>query len=131
MQLQAITNCAVWLMAYLSCNNGLVPTRELVAELGFTKSNIISAASTLKENGYITSDNGPFGGYTIRKAPESITIQEILMLFDDNVHLIDAKTPHKFGRAPIESVKELMRQAESSVEQIMGSRTLAELCKRK
>jgi Rrf2 family protein len=37
---------------------------------------------TLKSQGFVSSNRGPHGGYTLAKAPSNITLREVVRLFD-------------------------------------------------
>jgi len=126
MQLQSTTNCAFWFLAYLSDHKGVVPTRDLTRALGFSKQSIVSSAVKLKEKGYIQTVNGPFGGYMLCKPPSDITVQEILELYDDEVHLIGEKVPQKSG-CIIDNLKSFLIAAEHGLKQTLCSHTLADL----
>jgi len=128
MQLQSTTNCALWFLAYLADHKGVVPTRDLTSALGFSKQSIVISAVKLKEKGYIQTTNGPFGGYMLCRSPADITVQEILALYDDGIHLIGEKVPQKSG-CVIDNLKRLLEDAENDLEQILCSHTLADLMK--
>ena len=128
MQLQSMTNCALWVLAYLVDHKGVVPTRDLTSALGFSKQSIVSSAVKLREKGYIQTTNGPFGGYMLCRSPADITVQEILALYDDEIHLAGERVPQKSG-CVIDNLKRLLKDTENDLEQTLCSHTLADLIK--
>ena len=132
MKLQYTTDCALRMMVYLTGKNGIISSRELEQKIHFPQQCIFSAGRKLKKAGYISTVSGPFGGYTLGKSPEDITIQGILLLFKDSFSIccedIDEK---QIPGTACRNYIGLLRKVKDDFAQEMSTVTLASLLKKK
>jgi len=129
MQLQSLTNVSLWLLTYLAGHKGVVPASELNKALGFSKQSFIVPVAKLKEKGYVSAVSGPFGGYSLCKRPEEISVLDILTLFDDELRLDNDKVPRASCCKAVDNLKGLLHKMDDDFEQTMSTYTLADLLK--
>jgi Rrf2 family protein len=128
MKLQYTTDCAIRMLVYLMEKNRIVSSNELERELGFPQQSVFSVGRKLKKAGFINTVAGPFGGYTLGKAPEDISIQEILCVFQDGFILYNQ--PKKPAATTVlRHLDKWMMKVESDTIKKMASYTLADLMK--
>ena len=116
---------AVLLSVYV-LSKGVTPTRDLVSALGYPAHNIASTALKLKKLGYLETVIGPFGGYTLVKSPNEITIGEILTAFNDELRLTDENTPQTDGCSVIKNLKVKLEGQNNAFDEAVLSHTLAD-----
>ena len=93
MKLQYTTNCALHMMVYLTGEKRIVSSRELEEKTRFPQQCIFNAGRKLKKAGYVNTVAGPFGGYTLGKPPQEISIHAILAVFKDSFSLCCEQMP--------------------------------------
>lgn len=86
----------------------------------------------LKEAGYLASRRGPSGGYSLKKAPRSIKIGEIIRLIDGPLAPIScvSKTAYEPCSCPDEDhcgLRMLMLDVRNAIAQILDRHTLGEV----
>ena len=87
----------------------------------------------LREAGLVKSTRGPSGGHCLAKAPNEITVGEILVCLEGEVTGVEAvlAMPCHIGVGPDHCViKELLLEVKSRVEELLFSTTLADLANR-
>jgi len=55
---------------------------DVANEEGIPQPYLSKVMGTLKSQGLVSSNRGPHGGYTLAKSPSSITLREVVRLFD-------------------------------------------------
>jgi len=128
MKLQYTTDCALRMMVCLTGEDRIVSSREMEEKIGFPQQCIFNAGRKLKQAGYVHTISGPFGGYTLGKLPEEITIQDILALFKDSFSVCGAQAPvSQLSTTTLRNFVKLLGKLEDDVIQKMSSFTLADL----
>ena len=87
----------------------------------------------LREAGLVASTRGPYGGHCLAKAPEDITVGEILSCLEGEVTGVEGvlAMPCHIGVGPDHCViKELLLEVKARVEDLLYSTTLADLATR-
>lgn len=62
----------------------------------------------LKGTGYVRSKRGPLGGYELAKAPENISVAEIIRLMDGALAPIESVSTYFYEKTPLEQNKKLI-----------------------
>jgi len=62
----------------------------------------------LKRARFVRSSKGQHGGYKLAKSPESITLAEIVRLFDGALAPTDSVSEHFYESTPVEKEKKLI-----------------------
>ena len=127
MKLQYTTDCALLMMVCLTGKNQIVSSRELEKAIRFPQQTIFNAGRRLKKAGLISTVSGPFGGYTLAKPPESITIQEVLLAFKDTFEINELFSPKKASAATLHNFSKLLTNVKIEIERKMSAFTLADL----
>jgi len=115
------------MMLYLTSANKIVTSRELEKTIDFPQQSIFTAGRRLKKSGLVGTVSGPFGGYVLAKPPEDITIQEILVTFDDVFHIGKEVAADRFTAPSLGNLAKMFTEVKDAAEKKLGSVTLADL----
>jgi Rrf2 family protein len=84
----------------------------------------------LKRGRYVQSTKGQHGGYRLAKAPEKITLAEIIRLFDGALAPTESVSKYFYESTPIEKEKNLLkvfRGIRDSVAETLETTTLGDV----
>jgi len=84
----------------------------------------------LKRSGYLRSHKGSNGGHSLAKSPESITIAEVIRLFDGALAPTESVSKYFYEPTPISKEKKatkLFRQIRDYVSEKLERATLADI----
>ena len=130
-KLQYITDCALLMMVYMAGENRIVSSRELEKMIGFPQQSIFSAGRKLKKAGFINTVAGSFGGYTLAKPLEEISIQDILTAFKDEFCMNGEISAEKATTASLRRFLDICHEFEAEAKNGMSAVTLADMLKDK
>lgn len=111
---------------------GPIPIRELARRNDIPKKFLEQIMLGLKERGWVDSLPGLRGGYILAKAPEKITMGEVVRHFDGILAPIDCVSVTGYQRCTQESVCRFRRvflDARNYVANLMDHATLADVIK--
>ncbi|MHC1681939.1 MAG: Rrf2 family transcriptional regulator [Clostridiaceae bacterium] len=89
-------------------NSKLVNATEISEENEIPKKYLEQILSQLKGAGYVKSVRGTTGGYKLSKAPENITLAEIIRLIDGALAPVESVSEHFYDASPIEKNENLV-----------------------
>lgn len=87
----------------------------------------------LRNAGYIQSKRGVNGGYFLRRAPQEVSLGEIIRLIDGPLSPVDCVSQSRPVRCPKEvacSIRGVLLDVERATAAILDRVTLADLCQR-
>ncbi len=85
----------------------------------------------LKKAGYVRSARGPKGGHMLAKAPESITVGEIVKLLEGGLRLTKCtQDPDRCGRSDCCAVRMMWMEATDAIHEKLDATTFFDLLKR-
>jgi Rrf2 family protein len=84
----------------------------------------------LKKANYVRSVRGPKGGHVLARAPEEITVGEIVTLLEDGLRLVECtERPETCDRSETCATRHIWREAARAMIAKLNSITLADLVK--
>ena len=89
-------------------NKGLCKTSEIARRKKIPKKYLEQILLLLNRGGYVTSRKGAGGGYKLSKAPEKISVAEIIRLIDGAIAPVYSVSEHFYEPTPIERSNELI-----------------------
>lgn len=81
------TDYAIRMILYLAKTARTVPSSKLAAAIGVSPRYLLQIGAKLRDAGLISVTYGTTGGYTLVKAPEKITLFEIIQVMEGNTHI--------------------------------------------
>jgi Rrf2 family protein len=109
---------------------GPIPIRELARRNDVPKRFLEHIMLDLKAKGWVSSVAGKHGGYILSRAPEKITMGEIVRYFDGIISPIDCVSVSGYQRCPQEAVCRFRRvflESRNYVANLMDESTLASI----
>jgi Rrf2 family protein len=114
-------------------DKGIIQGAFIAETQGIPKKFLDMILLELKNNGYLQSKIGKGGGYRIAKAPEKITVGEILRLLDGSLALVSCVN-HKFYKAcqdcPHEEecqIRHVMQKVHDATAEILDNTSLSDM----
>ncbi|MCL6588990.1 MAG: Rrf2 family transcriptional regulator [Firmicutes bacterium] len=87
----------------------LVKINEISLRKAIPKKYLEQILLLLKGAGYVKSIKGAGGGYKLAKAPEKITVAEIIRLIDGPLAPVESVSKYFYEHTPIEQNEKLLR----------------------
>ncbi len=119
----------------LAQRQGAVPTpsADIAARQQIPEPYLNQLLIRLRKAGLVRSVRGPQGGHRLARPPTSITLAEAVLALEGGFSPIGGSDGSDPSDAPIEAdiLREVWRQVEAAVGQVLESITLDDLCQRK
>lgn len=85
MRIRVTTIYAAQILGYMATTeNRLVTVKELVAQIGITYQYCLKVMNELKKAGLLESEQGCKGGFYLKTEPESITVDDVMEVFEES-----------------------------------------------
>lgn len=125
---------AIFDIAY---NSGTLPAQvqDISRRQGISPRYLEQIFQNLKRAGILKSKRGPQGGYCLARKPEEITVAEVLLATEGNIHLVECvdKKRKKGGECTFDGscvTQELWNEAGERLMAYFSSMTIKHLCER-
>lgn len=107
-----------------------VPLVVLAEARGIPTQFLEQLFATLRRAGILQSHRGVYGGFSFNRAPEQITVLEVVEALDGPIEPALCTGPEPCERRPVCSVGDVWVQAKLAVEDVLGAVTIQELAER-
>ena len=87
MQLKVSTDYAIRIVLHLAVKGGAATSSELSGQMGIPQSVIATLAKPLQKAGILTTQRGTGGGFALGRAPEQISLHEIVNLVEGTTRI--------------------------------------------
>ena len=115
----------------LHCGEGPVLLKEIAKRQGVSEKYLWQLINPLKKMGLVTSQRGMYGGYALGKAPEAITLREILQILEGSLCLVDCvDNPSLCERSPSCIFRDIWGEASRDMQRTLHNTTLAVMVER-
>ena len=128
MQLNRSTDYAIQILLYLAKAGKTVSSSRLAAAIGVSHRYLLQISAKLRAAGFIRAAHGPSGGLKLDKAPEEISLYDIILSMEGAV-----RTGEIFGSPAIEIEQEIdilermYHSVDPMLEQLLKKITLSHL----
>ncbi len=132
MQLTLYTDYSLRVLLYLGKKDGGPATIGEIAEyFGISRNHLVKVAHHLGTLGYLHTARGKGGGIRLAKAPEDITIGEVVRATEPNFHLVECFDPEASTCTVLQDcrLKGLLGKAQRRFFEVLDGCTLADLLK--
>jgi len=100
--------CLALVVLSRNYNSGYVSTEKISEEFNIPKKYLEQILLILKGSGYVMSKRGSEGGYKIGRAPDEITVAEIIRLMDGPLAAIKSVSTYFYEETPLDRHKPLL-----------------------
>jgi Rrf2 family protein len=128
MKLSTKGRYATRIMVYLAVQQQGVPCRkqEIADAEGISADYVEQILIRLKAAGLVTSHRGARGGFSLTRAPETVTVEEVLQATEGPVTLVPCED-EACVRESICVTRGIWRKAEEALSAVFSGSTIAEL----
>lgn len=133
MKLSTRGRYGVRLMLELALHYGEGPIflKEIAERQGISEKYLWQLINPLKTTGLVTSQRGMYGGYALGKAPEVITMKEILQTLEGSLCLVDCvDNPSLCKRSRSCVSREIWGEVSGEMQRTLQNTTLAVMVER-
>ncbi len=133
MKLSTRGRYGVRLMLDLALHYGEGPIflKDIAERQGISGKYLWQLINPLKAMGLISSQRGAHGGYVLGKAPESISVKEILQILEGSLCLVDCVDDPSFCERSSSCIsRDIWREASKNLQQTLENTTLAAMVSR-
>lgn len=133
MQLTTTTDYAIRLLLYLALTGRRTPSSEISQKMRIPQNYLMATAARLRRAGFLKSGTGQMGGYTLIKAPQEISLLDIIKVTEGTIKLNRCLEHDRYcSRFATENcaVREVYDTLQDTVEEMLGGVTLADLKRR-
>lgn len=89
MRLELQTDFALRTLMYLAAISGRATVTQVAALFGISSHHVAKVVNQLARLGYVRSIRGAGGGIELGRNPDKITIGEVILAFERNMHLLE------------------------------------------
>jgi Rrf2 family transcriptional regulator, cysteine metabolism repressor len=121
------------LLALALKNGGPLKLEEIARLTAVPQSVLEQVMPVMRTAGIVRSERGPSGGYRLNKAPEEITLERVVRLFQGQLAPIGCATRSQPEACPMMvmcSLREVWEEVRDATIAILGRTTFADLAKR-
>ena len=121
------------LLALTLEGGGPMKLEELARRAGVPQSVLEQVMPTVRTAGIVRSERGPAGGYRLNKAPEEITLERVVRLFQGQLAPIGYATrrhPDSCPKFVADSLRQTWSDVRDATIEILEGVTFADLAKR-
>ena len=128
MQLNRSTDYAIQMLVYLAKTRKTVSSSKLAAAIGVSHRYLLQISAKLRAAGFIRAAHGPSGGLALDKAPEEISLYDVILGMEGII-----KTGEICGVPSDEVSKEMLmlkneyRKVDCMLERVLKEITLARI----
>jgi Rrf2 family protein len=121
----------VRLMVALALNygNGITLLREVAQREGISEKYLGQIIIPLKNAGLVSSQRGSRGGYALARAPESVTVKDIVEAVEGKIPALLGAEPPTASSAASSVAAAVWRQLSADIERSLSGFTLAGLAR--
>jgi len=128
MRLSLQTDYALRTLLYLATRSGRATVAEVAEFYGISAHHVGKVVHQLGRLGYIRNHRGPGGGMELARAPGAVTVGNVVLDFEGNVHLLDCvSAPDVCVIQPGCTLRSVLVEAENRFVNYLQSVTLESL----
>lgn len=110
-----------------------VTSADIAARQQIPEAYLNQLLTTLRRTGLVRSVRGPQGGHVLARSPERIGLAEAVVALEGSISPAEGLDlpPRPDTLLEVEVLREVWRQVEAAISQVLESLTLDDLCQRK
>ena len=128
MQLNRSTDYAIQILLYLAKAGKTVSSSRLAAAIGVSHRYLLQISAKLRAAGFIRAAHGPSGGLKLDKAPEEISLYDIILSMEGAVRTGEiCGSPAPEIEQEIDTLERMYHSVDTMLEQLLKKITLSHL----
>ena len=128
MQLNRSTDYAIQMLVYLAKTRKTVSSSKLAAAIGVSHRYLLQISAKLRAAGFIRAAHGPSGGLKLDKAPEEISLYDIILSMEGAVRTGEiCGSPALEIEQEIDILERMYHSVDTMLKQLLKKITLSHL----
>ena len=128
MQLNRSTDYAIQMLVYLAKTRKTVSSSKLAAAIGVSHRYLLQISAKLRAAGFIRAAHGPSGGLKLDKAPEEISLYDIILSMEGAVRTGEiCGSPALEIEQEIDILERMYHSVDTMLEQLLKKIALSHL----
>lgn len=108
--------------------NGLVLLKDIAERQEISEKYLGHLIAPLKAVGLINSSRGAHGGYTLAKAPQDITLAEVVQAVEGNLSVVECvSSPEVCSRVEVCVTRDIWSRLSEKITEVLDSTTLQDM----
>jgi len=107
--------------------DGAVSAKRIADEFGIPPELLAKILQRLAKKGFITSHNGPKGGYALAHSPEEITVGQVVRALEGPIHIVNCLEDVDCAQFSRCNLRRPVQKIQASISFLLDTMTLAEL----
>ena len=128
MQLNRSTDYAIQMLVYLAKAGKTVSSSKLAAAIGVSHRYLLQISAKLRAAGFIRAAHGPSGGLALDKAPEEISLYDVILGMEGIIKTVEiCGVPSDEVSKEMLMLKNEYRKVDCMLERVLKEITLARI----
>ena len=106
---------------------GAVSAKRVADEFGIPPELLAKILQRLAKKGFITSHNGPKGGYVLARSPQEITVGQVVRALEGPIHIVNCLEDVDCAQFSRCNLRRPVQKIQASISYLLDTMTLAEL----
>jgi Rrf2 family protein len=111
----------------MRAEDGAVSAKRIADEFGIPPELLAKILQRLAKKGFITSHNGPKGGYVLAHSPEEITVGQVVRALEGPIHIVNCLEDVDCAQFSRCNLRRPVQKIQASISFLLDTMTLAEL----
>jgi Rrf2 family protein len=129
LKLSKKTDYGLLAIQYMASHNHAIVTntKQIAEEHHIPVELLAKVLQKLAKKGLVHSQNGPKGGYTLAKAPSSITVADVVEAIEGPIRIADCYKVYSCIQMDRCSIRSPIEKIQASIIKLLGSMTMAQI----
>jgi len=128
MRLTSFTDFALRALMRLAGEPGRsFATNEIAAEFGISRNHLAKVVRDLADSGFIATQRGVGGGFTLARPAQSITIGEVVRALEGPISIVSCLDHGGCPQEPRCNLRRPVQKLQTAISQLLDTMSLAEL----
>jgi Rrf2 family protein len=106
---------------------GSVSTKRIAEEFKIPVELLAKILQRLAKKGLVVSHNGPKGGYSLARAPEKITVGQVIRALEGPINIVNCLEDLNCPQFPRCNLRRPVQKIQASISSLLDTMTVAEL----
>jgi Rrf2 family protein len=117
---------AIHYIAFHHQEKGSISAKRIAEEFNIPTELLAKILQRLAKKGLIASHNGPKGGYALARAPEKITVGQVVRALEGPIHIVSCMEDLSCPQFPRCNLRQPVQKIQAKISDLLDTMTVAE-----